>query len=339
MNSFAVVVSACILVAGFHLIESEVKKFPDFYLNHGGRPLTKSAYQGGNEGWLFDDLTDHDLGTNIIVGVRSISISYGDKIDSIQVTYTRSRLSAWIKETTFRAPRHGIPKSWPTKITLEQPEHVVRVDGQTDGKYVTQLSITTMGSSSGRKVYGPFGKNGSIPFSFEGFIVAFFGGHGLLHLNSIGVYSVATLKKSDSFGGSGGRTFDDTTQIQLPPVHEFVGILEMKIWSGSAVNGIQITYQKLGYDNYLANPHGQLGSGNLTTIGLSDQEILITVEGSTRDNYISHLTFITQKPDGSRTKHGPFGEAGKCSFSFFGNIIALHGTSGSQINGIGIYYV
>jgi hypothetical protein len=62
---------------------------------------------------------------------------------------------------------------------------------------------------------------GSIPFSFEGFILAFFGGYGL-HLNSIGVYSIATLKKSDSFGGSGGRTFDDTTQILLPPVHGVV---------------------------------------------------------------------------------------------------------------------
>ena len=200
--------------------------------------MTKSMCQGGKNGIPFDDIANHNLDPIPIIGVRSISISSRDKVDSIQVTYVRSRLGMWQREMLFRAPRHGLPRSKPTKITLGQSEYIVKVEGQTNGKVINQLTITT----SKNKVYGPFGKNGSTSFSLEGYIVGFYGGFGL-HLDRIGVYSIKLLKKSDAFGGTGGNTFDDTTEISGPPR---VGILQMKIWAGNTVDAIQATYTFLG---------------------------------------------------------------------------------------------
>jgi hypothetical protein len=332
------VVLTFFLLAGLHSTESEVITVGDYIPNHGGRPMTKSTYYGGRGGRLFDDVVDYDLGVVPIVGVQSISISYRDKVDSIQVTYVRSR-QPLVGRNLFRAPTHGILKSKPTRITLDQYEHVVKVEGQTDGKYITQLTITTDGWKNGNTVYGPFGKNGTQSFLFEGFIVAFYGGHGLMHLNSIGVYSIKELKKSDMFGGTGGNSFDDNGEILQPPAPQFVGISQIKIWSGDVVEAIQVTYAMLGFDNFIANQQGVQNNGSLTTIDFQDREILVGIKGLVKDDYISQLTFITLKPDGSEGRHGPFGKTGNCPFSFFANIIAIYGTSGSQINKIGIYYI
>jgi hypothetical protein len=225
-------------------------------------------------------------------------------------------------------------------MTLEKHEHIVKVDGQTDGKYVNQLIFTTDGSSSGRKVYGPFGKNGSLPFSFEDYIVAFFGGHGSLHLNSIGVYSMVFLRKSGgALGGAGGSPFNDNGVLLSPPAPQFVGISQIKIWSGKVVEAIQVTYAFLGFDFFIADQHGVQSGGNMTTIDIADEEILEALEGLIEDDYISQLTFIVQKPGGTKVKYGPFGETGERPFGFDTNIIAFYGTSGSRINQIGIYYV
>lgn len=338
MNSLRVAVVAWILVAGSHLIESAaitLEKSSNVGANRGARPMTKSPCEGGNGGRPFDDLMDYSLGYNPVVGVHSISISYRDRVDSIQVTYKRSRLNVWGNDIYFWARRHGIPKSRPTKITFEKHEYLAKVEGQTNGKYVNQLTFTTAGSSSGKKVYGPFGKNGSTSFSFEGYVVGFYGGHGLLHLDRIGVYSIELLGRSDVFGGTGGNAFDDTS-IYSPPL---VGISQIQIWSGETVNAIQVKYALLGFDFLIANQHGEQGNGTLTTINFPDGEIVVAIEGRTEGGYISQLTFITRKQDGSKGKYGPFGENGKCSFSIYGKIIGLYGKSGSLIDQIGVFYI
>lgn len=197
MKLFTVVAVTCFLPVGSNLVELQAITLEKsgFSPNRGARPMTKSVCQGGRRGISFDDIADHDLDPVPIVGVRSISISFRDKVDSIQVTYVRSRLGLWLREMLFRAPRHGLLRSKPTKITLGQYEHIVKVEGQTNGKHINQLTITT----SENKVYGPYGKNASTSFSFEGYIVGFYGGYGL-HLSKIGVYSIKLLKESDTFG-------------------------------------------------------------------------------------------------------------------------------------------
>jgi hypothetical protein len=339
IRSFSIVVLTCFLLAGYHLIESKVITAEKSSAgvsgqHHGVRPLTKSTYYGGRGGKSFDDVLDNYLDPSPIMNVNSITISYRDKVDSIQVTYIRVR-----RGILFRAPTHGILKSKPTRITLGPYEHIVKVEGQTDGKYITQLTITTDAWKKGKTVYGPFGKNGTQSFSLEGFIVAFYGGYGLMHLNSIGVYSMKELKKSDMFGGTGGNPFDDNSEILQPPAAQFIGVSQIMIWSSDVVEAIQVLYFLQGVDYFIANQHGEQNNGNLTTLHFPDDEILVTIEGLTEDDYISQVTFVTQKPDGSKGRYGPFGKTGKCPFSISANIVAIHGTSGSRINKIGVYYV
>ena len=224
----------------------------------------------------------------------------------------------------------------PTLITLDKREIIVKVEGQTDGKFVNQLMFTTTGSSSGKKVYGPFGRNGSKCFSFEGYIVAFYGRGGPRHLNRIGMHSIKLLKKSHAFGGTGGNAFDDTTDISGPPR---VGVTQIQVWSGDTVNAIQVMYAFLGNDLLLADQHGQSGNGNLTTINFADGELVVALEGMIDNNLVSQLTFITRKQDGTKTKYGPFGEVGGRAFSISGKIVAFYGSSGSLIDKIGVYYV
>ena len=295
--------------------------------------MTKSPYYGGKQGTPFDDIADFNLDPNPIIGVYSISISFRDKVDSIQVTYVRARPE---DAGVFRAPRHGMLRSKPTLITLDEHEIIVKIEGQTDGKFVNQLMFTTTGSSSGKKVYGPFGRNGSKCFSFEGYIVAFYGGGGPRHIDRIGVYSIKLLKKSHAFGGAGGNAFDDTTDISGPPR---VGVTQIQVWSGDTVDAIQVSYAFLGNDFLLANQHGQSGNGNLTTIDFADGELVVALEGMINNDLVSQLTFITRKQDGTKTKYGPFGEDGGSAFSISGKIVAFYGSSGSLIDKIGVYYV
>ena len=342
MNSFRAAAATCILLlVGSNLTESKainLEKSPPGYANRGARPLTKSPYYGGEQGTFFDDIADFYLNrVSPIVGVRSISISFGDKVDSIQVTYVRAKEDGTRDfQSIFRAPRHGILKSKPTLITLDKHEIIVKVEGQTDGMFVNQLMFTTTGSSSGKKVYGPFGRNGSKCFSFEGYIVAFYGAYGLWHMDRIGVYSIKLLKKSHAFGGTGGNAFDDSTDISGPPR---VGVTQIQVWSGETVNAIQVTYSVLGFDSLIANQHGKSGNGNLTTIDFADGELVVALQGMINNDLVSQLTFITRKQDGTKTKYGPFGKVSGHAFSISGKIVAFYGSSGSLIDKIGVYYV
>ena len=334
-----------ILLTGFTLAASEiiaVEKSSGHNPsgNRGARPLTKSAYQGGAGGRQFDDIASFQHFPYAIVSVRSITISHTDTVNSIQVNYVLSRRDFWGRNVLSHGRQHGIPRGQWTKISLDPLEHIVRVEGQTDGKHVNQLAITTADGSRTptEKTYGPFGKNSSDSFSFDGNIVGFFGATKFLQLNGIGVYSIDFLKKGDAVGGTGGKPFDDNTEI-LSPVPAFIGISQITIWSGHTVEALQVIYFMQGFDYYGARQHGVQQGGNLTTIDFVDGEKLTTIEGTTNEDYICQLTFITKKPDGSERKYGPFGEAGSYPFSISENIIVLHGTSGTQLNTIGAYYV
>ena len=71
------------------------------------------------------------------------------------------------------------------------------------------------------KVYGPYGKTGRTPFSFEGPILGLRGRSGAL-LDQLGVYykngSLSHFRTYDMFGGSGGSPWDDNIGRLRPMV-------------------------------------------------------------------------------------------------------------------------
>jgi hypothetical protein len=292
------------------------------------RPLMKSPGEGGLNGTSFDDLSDFNFALANITGVRNISISSGDQVDSMQVTYVLSNGSL------FQAPRRGKVSHPPVNISLTSEESIVRLEGKTNGALVDQITITTIGPEYERKVYGPFGKTGLLSYSFDGHIVGFHGRSGDL-LDRIGVYSLQLLKKSETFGGTGGSEFDDKADLNNPPI---VRIAQLHIWNGELIDAIQAQYLLLGGEFMLGKKHGEGNSGNLTTINFADGEEIVSMLGQSGDNYVNQLTFITKKKDGSEGRYGPFGTIGKHSFSIYGNILGFFGTSGLLIDTIGVYY-
>ncbi len=336
MKSLHVAVALCslLLLVGLDLAELKAitlsKKTPN-HTTPVSRPLSKSPAQGGPNGTAFDDLVDYDFnGVATIIGVRSINISFGDQVDSIQVTYILSNGSL------FETPRRGKLSDQPlVNITLTPEESITKIEGKTNGALVDQLTITTVGPDYERKVYGPFGKTGLLSFSFEGHVIGFHGGYGDL-LDKIGVYSVELLKKSDEYGGEGGSRFDDKADIKTPPI---VRISQINIWNGELIDAFQVEYLLLGGSFTLGPKHGQGNSGILTTITFAEGEKISAMEGQIGDNYLSQLTFITEKEDGSEGKYGPFGTIGKHSFYINGNILGFYGFAGHLIDKIGVYYI
>lgn len=148
-------------------------------INEGTRPLIKSSGQGGLNGTTFDDVF---TGGVKVVGLHSINISCGDQLDAFQVIYFLSNGSL------YQGPKHGKSSHPPFTIILGANEYVSEIQGQTDGVYIFQLTITTVGPEYERKVYGPFGTTSRISFSFKGHIIGFHGRSGD-RLDNVGVYS------------------------------------------------------------------------------------------------------------------------------------------------------
>lgn len=173
------------------------------------RPLTKSRGQGGLNGTEFDDMEQFKLAN--IVGVHSINITFGDQINSIEVIYILSNKSL------LRSPRHGKPSETSVNITFIPDEQIVKIEGKTNGQLVDQLTITTVGPNYEHRVYGPFGRTGTLSFTFEGQAIAFYGRSGDL-MDNIGVYYLDSLKMSERIGGSSGFDFDDYYELNYPPI-------------------------------------------------------------------------------------------------------------------------
>lgn len=330
MLGSTLIIVCCTLLAGSHHVEPKTISLQKAGLkplsvNAASRPLMKSPGQGGT---LFDDLTDFHLTPSSIVGVHSINVSSGDQIDSVHVTYILSNGSL------FQAPRRGKISHTPVNITLTPEEYIMKIEGKTNGELVDQLTITTIGPDYEMKVYGPFGKTGLLSFSFESHIVGFHGRAGNL-LDSIGVYGVELLKKSDLFGGTGGSEFDDRADITTPPILE---IAQLHIWNGDFIDAIQVEYAVLGGSFLLGKKHGG-NSGNLTTVTFDEGEHIVALLGQTGDNYLNQLTFVTMKANGSEAKYGPFGNTGKDPFSVHGNILGFYGYAGSLLDKIGVYFI
>ena len=300
----------------------------------GSRDPIKSPGEGGVDGEPFDDVAEYNM-PNIshIVGIRAINISFGDVVNSIQVTYILANTSLYTAPVRGRAVNNFV------EIRLGAIEHVSLIEGSTNGSVINDFTITTLGPDYERKVYGPFGKPGLNKFSLPGYVIGFHGRSGLILFN-VGLYSLGEIEKSEEYGpGTGGTHFDDEVDIEVPPV---VRLLSVKLWHGDFVDGLQAEYLLLNGSKHLGERHGGSNSSLSTVITLQDEEILEEVELRTSEDdgaYISMLTFTSLKKDGTSEVFGPFGRKGDKTYSLKGNIIGFHGHAGLYIDRLGFYYI
>lgn len=295
-----------------------------------GRDLVKVPGYGGPNGIPFDDVAG--LG-EMITGINFINFTHGDAVDSIQVTYLLANGSLYL------APKHGGNSNTypPGEIKVEVGEYVERIEGKVDGHTVNQIKITTVNhDGSNRKVYGPYGKNDGMDFSYDGHIIGFYGGTQNL-LKFVGVYTLPKVKKSNLFGGPGGDRFDEHPNvIAFPPVKKINKIMLTYV---DSINSIQVEYLLLDNSTHLGEKHGGVGNNSIT-IELEYTENIITLEGESQGLTVDQLSFITRNSkDGMLKRYGPYGKGGEEFFSVNQDIVGFVGFSTADIiNTVSVYY-
>ena len=153
---------------------------------YGLSALNQSDAKGGSGGSGFND----GLPIRIppVVGIRSISIWNGNIVDGLQVEFVT------LGGGTLMGAQHGKALSNNmTKITLQEGDHLVTVEGTVDTTVslvlVTQMGFTVQQSTGKLIKYGPFGVKRNTAFNFTGRIVGFHGFAGS-QIDKIGVFSV-----------------------------------------------------------------------------------------------------------------------------------------------------
>ena len=117
-----------------------------------------------------------------------------------------------------------------------------------------------------------------------------------------------------------------------------VGISVIEIYYDyRQINSIQVSYLLAGGSDVTAARHGDSAAGSRVLIRLGDKESIEGVEGSSRNNSISHLTFTTENERGNKTVHGLYGETDQERFEVNGYILGLKGFPDNSVNGIGVY--
>jgi len=141
------------------------------------------------------------------------------------------------------------------------------------------------------------------------------------------------LVKSRRAGGDGGAEFDDMVMFRHANI---TGIHSISISSGEYIDSLEVVYT-LSNKSLLRTPKRGISSRPAVNLTFADQDEFVTkLEGKTGNNQVAQLT-ITSKGPKATTVHGPFGRSGKQSFSYSGQIIALHGRSGDSLDSIGVY--
>lgn len=294
------------------------------------RPLIKSVGQGGSEGTAFDDLNST---MKTIVGVRSINFTIDYNRYLFQISYALAGGGQYA--TPIR--KFGALNQIVTNITVAPDEYIQKIEGGTDGIYVNQLTFTVVKPSEyERRVFLPIGDGtGGYDFTFEGYIVGFYGFLGAVYWNQIGVYFLPPLQKKLAFTGQGGdSSFDENPDSFVPAA---VKITKLLIHHGSSIDSIQVEYQLYGGGKRLGMKHGGNG-GDLSIISLDPGEKIVGLDGKTGGNSIDQLTFTAERVDGTLVQYGPFGKLGDKPFSAHGNILGFYGRQGDLIIGIGIYF-
>ena len=147
--------------------------------------------------------------------------------------------------------------------------------------------------------------------------------------------TVRPTTASRCYGYCAGLEWDDLADT----CDRIIGIRAIEIYyDHHQVNSIQVSYLLAGGSEVSAARHGH-SAGSRVLIRLGNNESIKVVEGSSRNNSISHLTFTSENERGNKTVHGPYGQTGQERFAVNGYILGLKGFSNNSVNGIGVYYL
>jgi hypothetical protein len=139
-----------------------------------------------------------------------------------------------------------------------------------------------------------------------------------------GAARAAPPARSQTFGGDGGASFDDSG------VNDGWGrITKIVVRHGDGVDSIGLAYANGNYLN-----HGGTG-GTESNINLKPDEYIVGVEGRSGDR-LDQITFVS-----NMKRYGPYGGKGGSPFSvsFKGQVLRfLFGRSGTRIDRIGFTY-
>ncbi len=221
---------------------------------------------------------------------------------------------------------------------MDSGEYVLKIEGETNGVFIDQLSITTYKPKDFvRKKYGPFGSGGKTNFTLEGYVVGFYGRFGDF-LSQIGTYHFPPAKRSAVFGGNGElSTFNENpdTAFYLPVVK----INKLFIYHEKAIFSIQAQYQLIDGATRLGKRFGGNG-GTLTVVKFESDEEILGTKGSSTSDRICQLTFVSKRHNISNPTlyNGPFGWSCSTPFSVDGNVLGFSGIAGDVITALGFYY-
>ena len=147
--------------------------------------------------------------------------------------------------------------------------------------------------------------------------------------------TVRPTTTSRCYGYCAGLEWDDLADT----CDRIIGIRAIEIYyDHRQVNSIRVAYLLAGGSVVSAARHGH-SVGSKFVIRLGKNESIKVVEGSSRDNFIGHLTFTSENERGNKTVHGPYGQPGQERFAVNGYIMGLKGFSDNSVNGIGVYYL
>ena len=134
------------------------------------------------------------------------------------------------------------------------------------------------------------------------------------------------------YGGSGGVYFDDGCPR---------GIRRINIYYQShTIRAIQLRYINSGGSEYDSAAHGQT-VGTHYQVNLSSGEEIVAVVGRYTSSRVQQLAILTQHPTNRYIRHtfGPYGNAaGNLFIENRGNIVAVYGRKGADLDAIGFKY-
>ena len=338
MTSEACPAALAVIRSNFHELHDAIESIScemDFSAYSASRPILKTKLFGRVGGSTFDDVK-----CNPIVGIKRIKVHYGTYINSIQVIYLLAN------ESLYHSPSHGTSNGTMSYFELATDEHIMQVEGKSNGNFVTQLKFISKSASGITQIHGPYGTDEGERFSINGYILGLKGYAGA-HLYNVAIYYLPPIVKSNqTAGGSGGHLFDDKVDAAIPPV---VGIKNITIHYGNyypnselIIHSIYSTFYQLGGSLLYGNTHGIPKDNHVVSAELGIEEKILQVEGSIRlENnklFICQITFSTSDKDNFK-KYGPFGCSNMNSFQFNGTILGFYGRSGGVIDRLGVYVV
>ena len=133
-------------------------------------------------------------------------------------------------------------------------------------------------------------------------------------------------------GGSGGGYFDDGCPHGIKRIDIY--------YQTHTIRGIQLRYINQQGSEYNGALHG-LAVGTHYRVTLSSGEEIVAVVGRYTSSRVQQLAILTQHPTNQNIRHtfGPYGNAvGTLFIENRGNIVAVYGRNGADIDAIGFKY-